>query len=415
MTGPAAQPDRPATGAAADDLFALLRLTFTPGLGPVLIARLLAKFGSAARVLRASAADLERVHGIADAKARAIAAGMRETGALAEAELTRAAALGARLLAKGDPEYPAMLASLPDSPPILYVLGSLRPHDADRYPVGIVGSRECSAYGLEQSGRFASVLARSGLTVVSGGARGIDSAAHRGALASGGRTVAVLGCGLGVCYPPENAELFEQIAAGGAVVSELPLMTQPQAENFPARNRIISGLSLGVLVIEAGTRSGALITARVAAEEHGREVMALPGRVDSTPSRGTLELIKSGGAQLVTDPADVIAQLEAAAHHQFRGTHGDRYGPLGGSSDEPPIAGLFATEPGKDAGTDLIAVTEAQLMIIAALDEPRSVDELMDLTGIDAAKLRGEITLLEIQKRVVREGSRFARRKKSAK
>lgn len=387
--------------AARDDeaLLELLQLTSTPGLGPVLIARLLAQFGTARDALRASAAQLERVHGIGSGKSRSIVEGFRAARAAAETELVTARDSGVRLLAKTDPEYPPLLASLPDSPPILYVKGSLLPGGEDCFPVGIVGSRDCSAYGLEQARRFASVLAGSGLTVVSGGARGIDSAAHRGALAAGGRTIAVLGCGLGVCYPPENASLFDEIAAKGALVSELPMGTQPTAENFPARNRIISGLSLGIVVIEAGARSGALITARLAAEEHGREVMALPGRVDSTTSRGTLDLIKSGGAALVVEPGDVIAQLEAAAHHQFRGTHADRY---------PAAGALFNDRPTPEPATPL-GVSAVQSAILTALTEPLTLDELCAATGLDPAELRREMTMLEIQKRVVRTGTRLQR------
>jgi DNA processing protein len=252
-------------------------------------------------------------------------------------------------------------------------------------------------------------LAQAGLTIVSGGARGIDTAAHRAVLRVKGRTIAVLGCGLSHCYPPDNHDLFDTIAAGhGAVVSELPLATPPNAENFPARNRIISGLSLGVLVIEAGRRSGALITARLAAEDHGREVFGIPARVDSASSAGSLDLIKSGGAAMVTHPDDVLAGLESPARHVHGGTHEARYAPIqhelnfGAPSPTPTPTG----QTPRDA-----ALTPSQAAILAALDEPRSLDDLARLVMSEPGALRADVTVLEIRRRVERRGSLLARRK----
>lgn len=403
------------------DTLDLLRLTLTPGLGPVLIARLLARFGSAADACRAGSATLQTIEGIGPLKSARIAKGLGESEPLALREWALAESLGVRVVPKSDPEYPTLLAGIPDPPPLLYVRGRLRPEDADRYPVAIVGSRSCSHYGLEQSKRFAGMLARSGLTIISGGARGIDSAAHRGALESQGRTVAVLGCGLAHCYPPENADLFGQIAAAGAVVSELPLNTTPTKENFPARNRIIAGLSLGVLVVEAGRGSGALITARQAVEEHGREVMALPGRVDSEHSQGSNDLIKAGEAALVTEPGDVIAQLESAAHHQFRGTHAARYTPGASSAEAPPTPSTPPSPsppPGStesaDPSSGLFAADGSilngpQQSILDALAEPRTLDDLAERLTMDAATLRTHVTTLELQRRIVREGGLLRR------
>jgi DNA processing protein len=388
--------------------FSLLRLTLTPGLGPVLIARLLDKFGAAQEACRASAALLQTIQGIGNAKSPELAKGLAASEQLATNELAQADKLGVHLVAKGTDAYPPLLAEIPDAPPLLYVKGKLDPQGADRYSVAIVGSRRCSAYGIEQAQRFGGVLSRAGLTIVSGGARGIDTASHRGALNSGGRTIAVLGCGLAHCYPPENDKLFEQIAQTGAVVSELPLNTSPHPDNFPSRNRIISGLSLGVLVIEADLRSGALITARRATEEHGREVMALPGRVDSQTSRGTLDLIKKGGAALVTDPGDVINTLESCAHHQHVGTHAARYTPT-----QPDSGALFAqtiTEPKPDPKLMTPGPTsETHRAILAALEEPMTIDQLSAATGLEPARLRTEITMLEVQRRVVRDGSMLRR------
>lgn len=378
----------------------LLRLTLTPELGPVLIGRLIEAIGEPAAVLVASPATLARVKGIGDAKAARIAAGMKESARLVEDELGLAERLGVRIVVRGEAEYPPLLSEIADAPPLLYVRGSLMPEGPDRYAVGIVGSRQATSYGIEQAERFAGGLARAGLTVISGGARGIDTAAHRGAMRAGGRTVAVLGCGLAECYPPENNELFARIAGGGgAVVSELPLRAPPDAGNFPARNRLVSGMSLGVLVIEAGRKSGALITARLAAEEHGREVMAVPGRVDSSASDGTHELIKGGGAAMVTEPGDVLAVLETPARHEHGGTHASRY------QMELPVA-----EAGSHEGDPrVLGASEAQRAILAALDRPRTIDELATACGVDAGRLRVELTGLELQRRVRRAGGRIER------
>ncbi len=410
----------------------LLRLTLWPGLGPVLIARLIEAFGHPSEVVNASASQLERVRGIGSQTAVKLVADRRDLDRRIEAELTKAEQLNVRIVGQHEPDFPGLLAGLPDAPPILYIRGTLRPADADRYAVAIVGSRECSAYGIEQARRFAGLLASSGLTIVSGGARGIDTAAHRGALISKGRTIAVLGCGLAHAYPPENGPLFDEIAdlerGGGAVVSELPLDTIPKPENFPARNRIISGLSLGVIVMEATERSGALITARIAAEEHGREVMALPGRVDSAKSAGALKLIKDGGAAMVTEPGDVLAILESPAHHHFRGSHTDRYPAIApqhetdaDSSDRleravPNARPRSAASPHSGPSTmenspGLFEATASveQRKILAALAEPMTLDQLTHATGLVASALRSDLTLLEIQRRVRRAGPKFER------
>lgn len=378
----------------------MLALTLTHGLGPVLIARLLDTFGSPEAVLGLSAMQLEKVKGIGPGKSQAIAAELAKAPMLVEAELARVEKLGARIICRGDADYPQLLSQIPNPPPLLYVRGGLAPLGEDRFPVAIVGSRHCSPYGLEQSERFGGIFARAGLTVISGGARGIDTAAHRGAVRSSGRTIVVLGCGLGHVYPPENAELFDRIVGlGGSVVSELPIDAPPAAENFPPRNRIISGMSLGVLVIEAAVGSGALITAKMAAEDHGREVFAVPGRVDSPTSRGTHELLKSGGAQLVTDPGDVISALELPANHLAAGTHRDRYSPQLFDAAEPTPA-----EPQR------LPEAVPDDPILTALASPATLDQLLARTGLPVAELRARLTMLELQKRVRRSGSQFERR-----
>ena len=375
----------------------------------MLIARLLEELGSADRVLGASGRELQRIRGIGSVKREAILRAMRDSDDLASRELDACERLGVTLVTRGSAQYPPLLEEIRDAPPMLYVRGNLDATGVDRYPVAIVGSRACTSYGVEQGERFGGVLASSGLTVVSGGARGIDSASHRGAMRAGGRTISVLGCGLASWYPPDNAKLFEAIIDGrGAVVSELPLHTPPSAENFPSRNRIISGLSLGVVVIEAARGSGSLITARVASEEHGREVMAVPGRVDSPASEGTNDLIRAGGAALVCAPGDVLAILETPARHSFVGTHEARY------SDPARV------EPDDDSGEK---ETEPEAMepggpphddgpagrILEALSMPRTVDELARLAGVDPGALRASLTMLEIQGRVRRSGTRVER------
>ncbi len=378
----------------------LLALTLVPGMGPVRIARVLEAFGSFDRIRAASAAELARVPGIGDKTARALLEGIKQSDALVSRELERIANAGATVVTLADDGYPSLLRAIPAAPPVLTVRGTLRPNDLDRYPIAIVGSRGCTHYGIEQAARFAGSLARSGLTIVSGGARGIDTAAHRGAIDAGGRTIAVLGCGIAKRYPPENTDLFDRIADGhGAVISELPADTGPNADNFPARNRIISGLALGVLVIEAGLKSGALITARHAADDHGREVMGVPGRVDSTASDGTHELLRQG-AHLVCTPADVIGVLEGHARHLHAGTHD-------AMTADPTRSPLFAQDA--EPETPIGDLSDTQRAILAHLTEPRSAEDLGELVGIDAGRIRAELTMLELGGRVKRAGSRFRR------
>lgn len=388
------------TARTDSERFALLRLSLTSGLGPVLTDRALKQFGSAEAACKASPADFERIAGIGPAKSATIAAGLATSEEAATKELGLVRECGATLVFKGDADYPPLLQELPDSPSVLYVLGVPDWATADRFTVAIVGSRDCTHYGQEQARRFAGSLAQAGMCVVSGGARGIDAAAHHGALVAGGRTIAVLGCGLNHLYPPEHKELFDRIRGAGAVVSELPMGTPPSHDNFPARNRIISGLSLGVLVVEAGEKSGALITARVATEDHGREVLAVPGRVDSPASRGTLNLLKSGGAALATEPADVIAAIEAAAHHLHRGTHAERFP----AAEARPV--LFSDAPPKKPER-APTPNATQAAILAALAEPSGVDALCEATGLGIARVRTELTILEVQGRVKRSGSKF--------
>ena len=285
------------------DIEKWLRLIGAEGVGPAIFSRLIKHFGSPDKALGASAGALVKVDGIGRRTAEQIAASRDRLNTRAELEL--AAKLGVWIVHLQDQRYPPLLKELYDPPPVLYIKGTLSRQD--NLCISIVGSRRCSLYGQEQSCRLAHLLSAAGFTICSGMARGIDTAAHQGALAAGGRTIAVQGCGLAHVFPPENKKLFELIAQAGACISELPLRYEPLAENFPPRNRIIAGLSLGTIVIEAGYNSGALITAR-AALENNREVMAVPGKIDSPLSKGCHQLIKQG-ARLVESTDDVMEAL----------------------------------------------------------------------------------------------------------
>ncbi|MDF1810195.1 MAG: DNA-processing protein DprA [Phycisphaerales bacterium] len=382
----------------------LLALTMVPGLGPVRIAQLISSIGSPEAVLKASASQIASVRGIGSGTASNIAQHLHRAIDRVELELEKIADAGAHVVSIADPHYPAMLGVTPSAPPILMIRGQFEHESTDQYPVAIVGSRACSVYGSEQAGKFGSALGRAGLTIVSGGARGIDTAAHRGAISAGGRTAVVLGCGISKVYPPENKDLFDEIVeSGGAIVSELPVDAMPDAKNFPARNRIISGLSLGVVVIEAGLKSGALITARHALEDHGREVMGIPGRIDSPASLGTNQILKDG-AHLVTDPGDVISILERDAFHLFSGTHQARTTDPG----VKPHIGL-ETQQSSLQLEPIGDVDSETRQILDSLNDPRTGDELADLIGIDPGQIRAKLTVLEIQGRVRRVGSRFVR------
>jgi DNA processing protein len=285
------------------DIEKWLKLIRLDNVGPTTFGKLINHFGSVDRALGTSVSELAKIDGLGFKTAEQIFATRDKFDTTAELEL--ADKLGVWIIHLEDKRYPPVLKQIYDPPPVLYIKGSLTRQDS--LCISIVGSRRCSIYGQEQSSRFAHFLASAGFTICSGMARGIDTAAHRGALSANGRTIAVQGCGLANIYPPENKKLFALIAESGACISELPLQYEPLSENFPSRNRIISGLSLGTIVVEAGSRSGALITAR-AAMENNREVMAVPGKIDSPLSKGSHQLIKQG-AKLIESIEDVMEAL----------------------------------------------------------------------------------------------------------
>jgi len=279
-------------------------LNLVEGVGPVRVRQLLEHFGEPAGILGASQQQLLQVRGIGEETASAIA-GWEKTVDLG-AELKRIDEFGCRIVIGTDPDYPELLKQIYDPPFVLYVKGELLPKDKNA--VSMVGSRMTTHYGIEVARKLAYQLAYLGVTVVSGGARGIDSAAHQGALSAKGRTIAVLGTGINIVFPPENAELYERIIANGALVTQFPFNRPGDKQSFPIRNRIVAGMTLGTVVVEANLTSGALITANFA-NEYGRQVFAVPGRIDSPRSKGCHDLIKKG-AKLCEGAEDILSEFE---------------------------------------------------------------------------------------------------------
>lgn len=283
-------------------LEALIGLNKVSNIGSIRLKKLLDYFDKPEDILNAPQEKLIAVSGIGQEIANQIHSLKKED---IDREFNLASKYNLKIITMEDEEYPENLKQIPDPPIVLYLKGEFK--DEDRFSIAIVGSRRASFYGLSCAERFASDLSHQGLTIVSGMARGIDTCAHRGALKVGGRTIAVMGSGFKHIYPPENKELIQEISQEGVVISEFSIDTKPLRQNFPRRNRVISGMSLGLLVIEAARNSGALITTDFALEQ-GREVFALPGKVDSCTSFGTNELIKQG-AKLVSCVDDILQEL----------------------------------------------------------------------------------------------------------
>ncbi|MFQ5454854.1 MAG: DNA-processing protein DprA [Nitrospirota bacterium] len=286
-----------------DDSYYWIGLRLIPGLGDYLYKKLLAVFGSPEKVFSASVSQIKGVEGIGEKAAKEIVSFSYHKKVVEE--IAKIKEMGISLITMNDEEYPDNLRHIYDPPPMLYMKGMLK--DVDKRSVAIVGSRNASGYGKWIAGKISRGLGSKGFTVVSGMARGIDSSAHKGAIESGGRTIAVIGCGIDTIYPPENKMLMKEILRAGAVISEFMIGTKPASYNFPRRNRIISGFSLGTLIVEASSRSGSLITAKFALEQ-GRELFAIPGNIGAKNSMGTNSLIKNG-AKLVDNEDDIIEEL----------------------------------------------------------------------------------------------------------
>jgi len=371
-----------------------LRLALIPGVGPLTRRALLERFGSPAAVLRAAPSELREVQRVGTKLCRKIAAAGDEIDVEAEIALCRQSGIEILLEPRGDDSdcscsdcsdagYPRMLREIPDPPGALFLRGALKAEDT--LAVAIVGTRHATQYGLRQAERLAGSLSRAGFTIVSGLARGIDAAAYRGALGAGGRTIAVLAGGVLNIYPPEHKKLAEQVVAQGALLSESPPRMEPLAGGFPQRNRLISGLALGVIVVEAPKRSGALITARHAMEQ-GREVFAVPGHIDSRTAHGCHRLIRDG-AKLVESADDVLEEL----------------GPLVQAT--PRDDGRVVHHPAE------LTLNELEQQVLSAIgSEATSIDQVVTQSGLPVPRVLSTISVLEMRRLVRRlSGSTVAR------
>ena len=358
-----------------DSRDALVALNMVEHVGPVRLRQLLAHFGEPSVILRASRQQLLQVHGIGEETAAAIS--NWEHSVDLGAELQRIKDFGCHVLTQSDPDYPQLLKEIYDPPVVLYVKGRLT--EKDRNAVAMVGSRQTTSYGVETARKLGYQLAYVGVTVVSGGARGIDSASHQGALAAKGRTVAVLGTGINIVFPPENAELFERIAANGAVISQYPFNRAADKQSFAIRNRIVAGMTLGTVVVEAHLTSGALITSNFAVE-YGRQVFAVPGRIDSPRSKGCHDLIKKG-AKLCEGADDILSEFEY----------------LFPPSNRP-------ASPAETGVLPALELSENESLVLERIksDEEINIDEIIRESGLPASAVSVALLSLEMKK-VVRQ------------
>lgn len=359
----------------------LIRLNMTKGIGVITYKRLLERFGSPKTILGASKRELRGVEGVGEELAERITQASRNVDI--DTELNLAREMGVEIVPYTSNNYPQNLKSIYDPPVVLYIKGAVK--ETDAIALAIVGSRRGTYYGQSQAERMSASLTGMGFCIVSGLARGIDAAAHRGALKVGGRTIAVLGNGMSAIYPPEHKELAERIAENGALVSELPMRTPPDGRNFPPRNRLISGLSLGVIVVEASLGSGSSITAQWALEQ-GKEVFAVPGNIDSPYSKGTHKLIKEG-AKLVECVDDIIEEL----------------GPLAETLRTPE--GQSIEDPRSRA------LNEQEKKIFSVLSSnPMGIDEITAVTGLSPSNVASTLMILEIRKLIKQlAGKRFVK------
>jgi DNA processing protein len=361
-----------------DDYVGWLALALTPGLGARTAGKLLLEFGSPDAIFNASLTSLE-----GQRLPAAVAQALHSKRPLSDAakELAQVQAAGCRLVTWDEPEYPARLREIYDPPPLLYVLGKVEL--LSKHVISVVGARRPTPYGNQMAERLSKDLADRGLVIASGLARGIDASAHKGALASPcGGTIGILGCGIDVVYPKENKKIFQEMEQRGAIVSEFPMGTFPAPQNFPIRNRIISGMALGVVVVEAAQYSGSLITARLGME-FGREVFAVPGNATQPASFGPNQLIKQG-AKLVTSWEDVVEELPTPVRAELM-----------------PVENVPSEERAALVEQSLGPI-ERPLYALLGVDEARQIDELVELSGLSSSEVLAALFDLEL-KGVVRQ------------
>jgi DNA processing protein len=348
-----------------DEIKYWVALNMVLGVGKTLFHRLIREFGSPEQVFRVSRKDLMRVEGIGDKTATEIANFSIE--AKVDRELRLLEKVQARILTLVNPEYPELLRQIFDPPPLLYCQG--KPLDSYSIPVAVVGTRAATSYGKMVTESLCAGLAERGVTIISGMARGIDTLAHRSALQSGRETVAVFGCGLSHTYPPENRSLRDKIQQSGTVVSEFPISVGPERNNFPARNRVISGLSYGVIVVEAGEKSGALITAQFALEQ-GRDVFAVPGSILSPKSCSPNRLIKAG-AKLVDGPESVLEEL-------------------------PQVVQSLITRKHEQSRVKQELSAKERSIVELMVGEEKHIDQLIEISRLSPAEVSATLVQLEL-------------------
>ena len=366
--------------ARMDSREAYIALNLIENVGPARLRRLEEAFGDPVSILQASRSRLLQVEGIGEETATSISEWRSQVDL--DGELRRADEFGCRIITRLDPEYPSSLKEIYDPPIVLYVKGTLLPQD--NRGVALVGSRQTTSYGMEVARKIGYQLSYAGVTVVSGGARGIDTGAHLGALAAKGRTIAVLGTGINLVFPAENSELFRRIPESGALVTQFPFNRSADKQSFPIRNRIVAGMTLGTVVVEANLTSGALITANFATD-YGRQVFAVPGRIDSPRSRGCHELIKKG-AKLCEGVEDILSEFEY----------------------------LFPSMPASTPAPGVSApLTDNEQRVWEALagGEEQSTDQVIHATGLAPGAVSVALLSLELKRRVQQlPGKLFVRR-----